>query len=212
MCPKLVADEFAAECGEHVGVADCGLLAVPRGRFAAGGEVSFGVAVDGVPRDRDRLGEEPERTVRCTAFWTRLRASPTPCALASWLGGLDRPAAVERAISGDALALVSVLASATPNPSLRPGLRIRMNLTVLVWNGVYHRHASSWMCSVRWRPSGAVIVPGVKFAVLAICARVGSFAPLSGGRPVKALLTGAPPDGRELIDARGRWRASVSSP
>jgi hypothetical protein len=56
-----VSEQFAAERGEHVGVADGGLLAVPRRGAPAGCEVGFGVAVKLVPADGDRLGEESER-------------------------------------------------------------------------------------------------------------------------------------------------------
>ncbi len=94
MCPKLVADEFAAERGEHVGVADGRLLAVPRGRFAAGGEVGVGVAVDGVPRDRDCLGEEPERDRPLHGFLDAVAGLSDAVGLRFLVAGLDRPAAV----------------------------------------------------------------------------------------------------------------------
>ena len=52
LCPIFVADQLAAQRGEHVGVADGGLVAVPRCVAAAGIEVGVGVAVQGVPGDR----------------------------------------------------------------------------------------------------------------------------------------------------------------
>jgi len=56
-----VADQLAPERGEHVGVADGGLLAIPRRGASSLGDVGFGVAVQLIPGDRDRLAEEPER-------------------------------------------------------------------------------------------------------------------------------------------------------
>ena len=61
MCPVFVVDQLAAQGGEHVAVADRGFVVVPRGGVAAGVEVGLGVAMQGVPGDRDRLGQEAER-------------------------------------------------------------------------------------------------------------------------------------------------------
>ena len=94
MCPIFVADQLAAQRGEHVGVADGLLVAVPRGGAAAGVDVCLGVAVQGVPDDRDRLREEPERDGPLDRFLDAVAGLTDAVSLGFLMAGLDRPAAV----------------------------------------------------------------------------------------------------------------------
>lgn len=56
-----MADQLAAERWSHVGVADGRLLAIPWRGLSSFVEVVVWVAVQLVPGDRDRLGQEAER-------------------------------------------------------------------------------------------------------------------------------------------------------
>ena len=108
-----MADELAAQRGEHVGVADGGLLAVPGRGAAAGIEVAFGVAVQRVPGDRDRLGEEAEGDGALDRVLDAVAGLTDAVGLGLLMGGLDRPAAVVARDQLAGVAVVSVLASAT---------------------------------------------------------------------------------------------------
>ena len=57
---KLLPDEFAPQCGEHVCVADAGLLAIPGSLQAALFEVGLGVPAELIPADRDCDREKSE--------------------------------------------------------------------------------------------------------------------------------------------------------
>ena len=80
-----MANQLAAQRGEHVGVADGCLLAVPGGVAAAGVEVGVGVAVELVPGDRDGLAEEPERDGSLDGVLDAVAGLAGAVALACWL-------------------------------------------------------------------------------------------------------------------------------
>src|ERR1019366_553760 len=84
LCMKLLPDEFAPQRGEHVCVADAGLLAIPGSLQAALFEVGLGVPAELIPADRDCDREKSEWDGARTAPLTRFWASPTPWFLASW--------------------------------------------------------------------------------------------------------------------------------
>ncbi len=94
LCPIFVADQFAAEAGEHVGVADGRLLGIPRRGASSFGEVAVGVAVQLIPGDRDRLGQEPERDGPLDRFLNAVAGLVDAVGFGFLMGGLDRPAAV----------------------------------------------------------------------------------------------------------------------
>jgi hypothetical protein len=89
----------------------------------------LGVAVNGVPRDRECLREESERDRALNRFLDAVARLTDTVGLGLLVGGLDRPAAVVARDQLPSAAVVAVLASATSNPSVRPGLRIRITFT-----------------------------------------------------------------------------------
>jgi hypothetical protein len=90
---KFGADEFAAQCGEHVAVADGLLVRVPGSAQTAGAEVAVGVAVELVPDDRQRLAEEAERDGALDGALDAVAGLADAVGFALLEAGLDRPAA-----------------------------------------------------------------------------------------------------------------------
>jgi hypothetical protein len=90
-------------------------------------EVGFGVAVNGGPGDHDCLGEESERDGPLDGFLDAVGLADA-VGLGFLVGGLDRPAAV---VAGDQLGCGDLgvgRGERTSNPSVVPGLRIRITL------------------------------------------------------------------------------------
>src|SRR5208282_6201006 len=94
LCMKLFSDELAAERGEHVCVADGGLLAVPRCLAAAFAEVGLGVPAELIPRDRDRHRQEAERHGALDGFGDAIAGVADAVGLGLLVDGLDHPAPV----------------------------------------------------------------------------------------------------------------------
>jgi hypothetical protein len=74
----LDGQEGTPERGEHVGDRDGALVAVPGRAGAVGGQVVGGLAVAGVPADRQAQAAKAEGTRRSTERLVGVRAWPTP--------------------------------------------------------------------------------------------------------------------------------------
>src|SRR5271155_936490 len=94
LCVKLVSDELAAQRGEHVLVADGGLLAVPGSLAATLGEVGLGVPAELVPADRDGHCQESEWHGAPHGPADAISGLPDAVGLGLLVDGLDHPAPV----------------------------------------------------------------------------------------------------------------------
>jgi hypothetical protein len=74
----LGVQEGTAERGEHVGDRDGPLGSIPGRAGTVGGQILGGLAVAGVPADRQAQAAKAEGTRRSTERLVRVRAWPTP--------------------------------------------------------------------------------------------------------------------------------------
>src|ERR1039458_1099579 len=94
LCMKLLPDEFAPQRGEHVCVADAGLLAIPGSLQAALFEVGLGVPAELIPADRDCDREKSEWDGLLDGFLDAISGVADAVVLGLLVDGLDHPAPV----------------------------------------------------------------------------------------------------------------------